>query len=119
MKRLLDLLNAHQGEFNVSVIVPIEHESFDKEVNRNRVKEAIKEAGEKILSLRTDYDFLIAKAITLFDQIDWDHPTKGVGLFQNGCISVSRSQKRSSLVSCLKPATSFTRSPTPCGSGCW
>jgi phospholipid/cholesterol/gamma-HCH transport system substrate-binding protein len=87
MKRLLDLLNAHSGEFNVSVIVPIEHESFDKEVNHNRVKVAIKEAGEKILTLRPDYDFLVGKAAALFDQIDWEHPAKGVGLFFSPSVS--------------------------------
>lgn len=87
MKRLLDLLNAHSGEFNVSVIVPVEHESFDKEVNRNRVKVAIKEAGEKILTQRSDYDFLVGKAAALFDQIDWEHPAKGVGLFFSPSVS--------------------------------
>ena len=81
MKSLLDKLNSHAGEFNVSLIVPIENESFDLEVNKNRVKEAIRDAGEKIIDRKTDYDFLIDRMLGLFEHIDWHHPMKGIGMF--------------------------------------
>jgi len=87
MKALLEKLNSHAGEFNVSLIVPVDHESFDKEVNRNRVKEAIKEGGNRILDQRPDFEFLIDKMHRLYLGIDWSHPKGGIGIFVSPAVS--------------------------------